>query len=164
MSVWACLQFSITTTVLLHHAHNILCCQELVILPFSRKPKNKCAFLHDVSMCLHISIHFSDYETSPQLLYTSIVFVLSHLIIQVDDQNKGRGYCGCMCAWVEAAWRRRCCREQKHFADVVGRRSEWKVLWLSVVQLSLTCKGMLHVAPSQLSLSFRFAKSDWVII
>lgn len=63
-------------------------------------------------------------------------FVLPHLIIQIDGQNKGRGYCGsrvnvsafvCVCeryAWVEAVWRRRCCREQKHFADVAGKK-EW---------------------------------------
>lgn len=57
----------------------------------------------------------------------------SPLVVQVVHQNKGKGYCSCvwLCtsvcvrvAWVDSAWRRRCCREQKRFADVAGKK-DW---------------------------------------
>lgn len=60
-------------------------------------------------------------------------FVLSALITQTEGQNQSTaedtvvaGVHVSVCshfAWVEAARRRRCCREQKHFADVAGK--EW---------------------------------------
>lgn len=84
-------------------------------------------------LCLDYNLYFSWHFTSP-----TYIVVLSPPTIQVKGQNNGRGYCGCrsacgcisLCvcvhyAWVEAARRRRrCCREQKHFADVAGKK-EW---------------------------------------
>ena len=68
----------------------------------------------------------------------------------------------CVCVCITRGWRLReggggVVGNRSILQMLQGRRSEWKVLWLSVVQQSLTRKGMPHVALSQFSLSFRFA-------
>lgn len=60
-------------------------------------------------MCMHVFIHFfvwprQDYAVpralQTQLLYATYCFCASPVIIQVEGQNKGKGCCGCMCAYV----------------------------------------------------------------
>ena len=73
--------------------------------------------------------------------------------------------CVCVCVWlcIARGWRPRE-EEEEEGGGVVGnrsilqmlrgRRSEWKVLWLSVARRSLTRGGMPHAASSRLSLTF----------
>lgn len=140
--------------------------RQTVVLPSSRNPMYKC-----VSLCVlaqfHSSLHLNATGLCPDFSrhssYTTYCFVLPTLIIQVEGQNKGRGYCGCVCACVcscvcvciTRGWRLRegggVVGNRSVLQMLQGRRTERKVLWLSVVQQhSLTRKGMPHVAPSQL--------------
>lgn len=100
-------------------------------------------------------------------------FVSSPSMTQIEQQkDRGHRVCACACIWIcvcalRVGWR---LREgggvvgNRSILQMLQGRSKWKVLWLSVLQHSLTRKGMPHVASSQLGLKFTFAQPDRVII
>lgn len=129
--------------------------RQTVVLPLSRNPMYKCVS-HCVLAQFHSSLHLNATGLCPDFSrhssYTTYCFVLPTLIIQVEDQNKGRGYCGCVCACVcscvcvcalrvgggcvkeevlsgtEAFCR--CCREEGLNGKFCGYQSYSSTLWL----------------------------------
>lgn len=98
-----------------------------------------------------------------------IVWHFPHFSYKLKARNKGGGYCGCVCACVcirvcVCIARGRRLREEEEGGGVVGnrsilqmlrgRRSEWKVLWLSVARRSLTRGGMPHATFIQTQIHF----------
>lgn len=88
-------------------------------------------------MCIHFSFKIK------LQLHTTCCFVLtippSPFFLKVESQHKAKGYCGlvsacvciCLCALCVGGgwfWRRRRCREQKHFADVAGKKEQMESL------------------------------------
>lgn len=126
-------------------------------------------------MCMHVFIHFfvwprQDYAVpralQTQLLYATYCFCASPVIIQVEGQNKGKGCCGCMCAYVCIGVRAlcvgglclkeevlsgteafcRCCREDGENGKSCGYHPN----------------SMPQVAPSQFHQTLSFASYDAV--
>lgn len=102
-----------------------------------------------------------------QLLYHPIVLCFLLLSFKFKARTKdtvvapvhASAFACVHCAWVEAAWRRRCCREQKRFTDVAGKEDwmESSVVISRRAALSYSKRYATCGLVPTLCCSFRFA-------